>query len=189
MKENKAMAQEIWKISNLYPKMSKEFYHQVKFRKSIMSRTCFIKKLFLIILQYSQENTCLGVSFLIKLSFNKRPATLSKRDSNTGVFCEYCQIFKNNYFEEHLWTAASESFSLYQFYVSLNVFLHEQNNITSYIGGEEDVFSKAKQKNHSKTQLAEKNLPFHDALYHFFFLCFSTARQAAFVLIKDDKGW
>ena len=37
--------------------------------------------------------------------------------------CKYCQIFKSIYFEEHLWTAASESFS---FSVSLNVFLHEQ---------------------------------------------------------------
>ena len=37
-------------------------------------------------MQYSQENTCVGVSFLTKLYFNKRLATLSKRDSNTGVF-------------------------------------------------------------------------------------------------------
>ena len=33
------------------------------------------------------------------------------------------KIFKNSFFEEHLWTAASESSS---FYVSLNLFLHEQ---------------------------------------------------------------
>ena len=39
------------------------------------------------------------------------PTTLLKRDSNTGVFCEYCQIFKNTYFEEHLPKAASEIFS------------------------------------------------------------------------------
>ena len=44
------------------------------------------------------------------------------------------------------------------------------NNITSNIGSEEDIFSKTKQKKkHSKTQLDEKNLPFHDALDHFFF--------------------
>ena len=35
---------------------------------------------------------------------------------------------------------------------------------------EEDIFSKAKQKDHSKSQLDEKNLPFHDALDHFVFL-------------------
>ena len=48
--------------------------------------------------------------------------------------------FKSSYFEEHLWTAASESFF---FYVSLKVFLHEQ--ITSFIESE-DAFSKTKQK-------------------------------------------
>ena len=36
------------------------------------------------------------------------PATLLKRDSNTDVFCEYCEISMNTYFEEHLRTAASE---------------------------------------------------------------------------------
>ena len=38
-----------------------------------------------------------------------RPATLSKPDSNTAAFLyEYCENFKNSYFEEHLRTAASE---------------------------------------------------------------------------------
>ena len=37
-----------------------------------------------------------------------RPATLSKRDSNTGIFCECCLIFKNTYFEEHLRTVSGE---------------------------------------------------------------------------------
>ena len=32
---------------------------------------------------------------------------------------EYCQIFKNTYFEEHLWMAVFESFS---FYVSLTFY-------------------------------------------------------------------
>ena len=87
MKQIKAMAQKIWKISIFYPKSSKEFHHQIKFRKNIMSRRCSLKKLFLKISQYSQENTCIGgISFLTKMSFNKRPKTLSKRDSNEGVF-------------------------------------------------------------------------------------------------------
>ena len=57
-------------------------------------------------------------------------------------------------------------------------------------GSEKDVFSKIKQnKNRSKTQLYEKNLPFHDVLYHFVFLYFSTSRQAAFAyIIKDDTS-
>ena len=37
--------------------------------------------------QYSQEKTWVGVSLL-------------KRDSNVGVSCEYCEIFKSAYFEE-----------------------------------------------------------------------------------------
>ena len=36
-----------------------------------------------------------------------RPATLLKRDSNTGVSCQYCEIFKNTYFEELLRMTAS----------------------------------------------------------------------------------
>ena len=62
MKKIKAMTQKIWKISILYPKTYP-------------------------ISQYSLENTYVGgISFLIKMSFNKRPTTLSKRDSNAGVF-------------------------------------------------------------------------------------------------------
>ena len=37
---------------------------------------------------------CLSYFFLLKLQAF-RPATLSKRDSNAGVSCEYCEIFKN----------------------------------------------------------------------------------------------
>ena len=45
---------------------------------------CSIKKLFLKNSQYLQEKTSVGV-----------------------FFCEYCEIFKNTYFEEHLRTALS----------------------------------------------------------------------------------
>ena len=38
------MAQEIWQISILHPKTSKEFYHHVRFRKGIMKSKCSIKK-------------------------------------------------------------------------------------------------------------------------------------------------
>ena len=31
-----------------------------------------------------------------------RPATLLKRDCNTIFSCKYCEIFKNNFFEENL---------------------------------------------------------------------------------------
>ena len=40
----------------------------------------------------------------------QRSTTLLKGDSNTGVFCEYCEIFKKTYSEERLLTAASDFF-------------------------------------------------------------------------------
>ena len=43
-------------------------------------------------------------------------------------------------------------------------------------------FHKENIKYHSKTQLDEKKLPFHDVPYHFVFLYFSTARQVVFTL-------
>ena len=73
------------------------------------------------------------------------------------------------------------------------------NNKANYIGGELNKVKRTKKKkqktkrtkqneeNHTKTELNEKNLPFHDALYNFVFLYFSTARQAAFAL--HDKRW
>ena len=39
--------------------------------------------------------------FLIKLQVF-RPTTFLKRDSNTGVSCGYCEIFKNSFFKENL---------------------------------------------------------------------------------------
>ena len=53
------------------------------------------KKLFVKILQYSQENTCDEISLL-------------KRDSNQMFSCEYWENSKNPYFEEHLHMAASQ---------------------------------------------------------------------------------
>ena len=54
---------------------------------------------------FKGKHLCMSL-FLIKLKAF-RPATLLKRDSNTGLFsCGYCQNFKNTYFEEHLRTAA-----------------------------------------------------------------------------------
>ena len=52
---------------------------------------CYTKNMFLKIWQNLQEKTCVGVSFLINL-----------------LSFEYCEICKNNYFEEHLSTDGSE---------------------------------------------------------------------------------
>ena len=59
-----------------------------------------------------------------------RPAALLNRDSSTGVFCEYWEMFKNTCFEEHLQTVVSEGFT---WTFSYNT------------GSEEDVYSKIKQ--------------------------------------------
>ena len=52
---------------------------------------------------------CLGL-FLIKLqAFRPTDLQLYWKETQTHVYsCEYFKIFKNNYFEEHLQTAASE---------------------------------------------------------------------------------
>ena len=57
-------------------------------------------------LQNSEEKICAEISFSIKFL----PGGLQlyqNRDSDIGVFCEFCKIFKNSYFVEHLRTAAS----------------------------------------------------------------------------------
>ena len=52
-----------------------------------------VKEVFLEISQNSQENTC---------------ANFIKKESLAQVFsCEFCEISKNTFFKEHLWTTAS----------------------------------------------------------------------------------
>ena len=66
-----------------------------------------MKKVFLKISQYSQENTSWSL-FL----------QLYSKDTPTQVlFCEYCKILKNAYFEEHLRMSAPEYRFLYHFKV------------------------------------------------------------------------
>ena len=47
--------------------------------------------------------------FLIKLQF-WGPATLLKKTPAQMLSCEIYKLFKNNYFEEHLWTSASKHY-------------------------------------------------------------------------------
>ena len=69
-------------------------------------RRCFIKKMFLKIPQNSQENTCVRVSFLTKL---QAWGNFVKTKTLAQVFsCEFCEIFKNTFFTEHLRTTASD---------------------------------------------------------------------------------
>ena len=65
-------------------------------------RRCSIKKLFLKIL-LNFEKTFVGVSFKVA----RLDPNFIKNTSTQMFSCEYCEIFKNNYFEKHLRTAAS----------------------------------------------------------------------------------
>ena len=74
----------VWNTRGGFVRNTNAFYSdQVCYRSS--HQKCSIKKLFLKILQYSQENICVGVSFLIKLQATRSPALLN-RDSNIGAF-------------------------------------------------------------------------------------------------------
>ena len=60
------------------------------------SPKCFVKKVFLEISQKSQENSCARFSIIKELQAQGlRPANLSKRDSDTGISCEFCKISRN----------------------------------------------------------------------------------------------
>ena len=60
-----------------------------------------LRKVFLEILQISQENTCARVSFLIKLL--PEACNFIKNETLAQVFsCEFCVISNNTFFIEHL---------------------------------------------------------------------------------------
>ena len=63
-------------------------------------------EVFLEILQNSQANTCVRVSFLIKSQASVY--NFIKKEILARVFpCQLCEIFKNTFFTEHLWATAS----------------------------------------------------------------------------------
>ena len=71
-----------------------------------------LKMVFLKISQYSLENICVGISFY----YSCEPSVLQlylKRIQTQVISCEYCKIFKNNYFEEYPWTNASKTFLVF----------------------------------------------------------------------------
>ena len=116
------------KISNIY--------HHIKFRKCIMNR-CSIKKPFLKILQYSQENTCVGVSFLVKIrAFSPVKKTPTQTFPMNIVKFLRTPVLKNS---------CERLFERFAAWI---------NNITSNMWIEEEIFSKkpkkAKQKQTKK---------------------------------------
>ena len=81
--------------------------------------------MFLEISQNSQEKTCATISFLIKL---QAWGLQLYKETVANVFsCEFCEISRNAFFTEHVWTTASIS------NISGNVLLIEHDRITSGI--------------------------------------------------------
>ena len=128
--------------------------------KSIMNRKCSTRQLLLKNSQHSQENTCVQISFLIKMQALRVPALLKRDATRTQVFLANIEKFLRALILKNICERLVLGFSFKLFTIW-----------TNSIGSEEDIFSKIKQnKNCSKTQLYENNLPFHDVLYHFVFL-------------------
>ena len=57
---------------------------------------------------FTGKNLCWSL-FLIKLEF-WGPATLLIKTLTQQLSFEICKLFKNNYFEEHLWTSSSKHY-------------------------------------------------------------------------------
>ena len=70
-----------------------------------VTQRCSIKNMFLKISQNLLENTCARVSFLIKLQ--AAPETLFKKEFLAQLFySEFCEFFKDSYFEKYLQTTS-----------------------------------------------------------------------------------
>ena len=88
------------------------------FASEAATRGVLCKKVFLQISQNSQENTCARVSFLIKFkkrdikkNLLKKSKKSIKKETLAQVFsCEFCEVSKNTFFTEQLWTTASVSY-------------------------------------------------------------------------------
>ena len=75
-----------------------------RFSEAVVQR-CSVKKMFFKISQNSQENACARVFLLIKW----QAQAFIKKETLAQVFsCEFCEILKNTFFIEHLWTTASD---------------------------------------------------------------------------------
>ena len=77
---------------------------------------CSSKQLFLKISQYSQEKTCVGV-FFNKNAALKASNFIKNRLQHSA---EYCEIFNNTYFEEHLPTTAFGVSPHFSFFFLIN---------------------------------------------------------------------
>ena len=84
------------------------FFNKVAHWCFTTSRSIILYKIgaFGLFTKFTVKNLCWSL-FLIKLQF-WGPATLLKKTPTQVLSCEICKLFKNNYFEEHLWMSASK---------------------------------------------------------------------------------
>ena len=166
----------ILKQANFVPKAVQRILSS---HKSIMNRKCSTRKLLLKISQHSQENTCVEISFLIKMQAFRSPALLKRDVTRTQVFFANIDKFLRTLILKNICKRLLLGFSFKLFTIW-----------TNSIGSEQDIFSKIKQnKNCSKTQLYEKNLPFHDVLYHYVYLFFSLHVRRHLPYIIKKQFW
>ena len=79
-------------MSILYPKMSKRILSSHKISEKCNEQKVFHKKAVLKNFVIFTGNTCVGISFLIKMLAFRHEALL-KRDSNRGVFLRILRSF------------------------------------------------------------------------------------------------
>ena len=85
--------------STMKPSTTKPIVSRSMYRSS--QRWCSKKKVFLKMLQNLREKACVRVSFLIKFQ-----ASNFIKKAILAQVCEFCKIFKNTFFTEHLCTTA-----------------------------------------------------------------------------------
>ena len=92
------------------------------------SEVFYKKRVFLKTLQKSQENTCARVSFPIKLQVS---CNFIKNEALVQVFsCGFCEIFKNTFFTEDLWTTVHTFKRAHTFkHFSVHTFTKEKNKL------------------------------------------------------------
>ena len=147
MKENKAMTQKIWKISVLYSKTSKEFYHQTKISEKYNEQKVFYKKTVLNNFAIFTEKYLCWCLFFNKNAGLHACNSIKKRLKHRYFLVNIAKFLRTPILKNICEQLVLRVFPLWQF----ARFPTRTNNITSYIGGEEDVFSKTKQKNHFKS--------------------------------------
>ena len=77
------------------------FFHSGKSLEAVVQR-CYVKKVFLEILQNSEENTCARASFLIVSGL--RPSTLLKKRLWHKYFpVTFAKFLRTPFLNEHLW--------------------------------------------------------------------------------------